>query len=71
MTTDFGLNKSMPEKEAEKRKAMIDEMYGTPTGQEEQPPEEAEKNELSQLFEAYMEHRKQKQQPALKNILGR
>jgi hypothetical protein len=70
MTTDFGLNKSMADKEADKRKAMVDEMYYGEAGKEE-PKEEEEKGELSQLFDAYMEHRKQKQQPALKNILGR
>jgi hypothetical protein len=70
MTTDFGLNKSMADKEADKRKAMVDEMYYGEADKEE-PKEEEDKGELSQLFDAYMEHRKQKQKPALKNILGR
>jgi GTP-binding protein EngB required for normal cell division len=66
MTTELAFNKSLSEKEADRRKALLDEMYGYT---EEMSDEQ--KSELQQLVSAYMEHRKNKQQQPLRTMLGR
>jgi len=54
--------------DADKRKKMIDEIYGYV---EDQTHEEKEKkNELMELFNSYVEHRKSKQQKPLGQMLG-
>lgn len=57
----------MAEKDAEmeKRKQMIDEIYGYGDMEDEE-----KKDKFKEMLQAYMEHRKQKQQAPLKHIFG-
>jgi hypothetical protein len=52
----------MLEKEAEKKKAILDEMYGET---------EQQKAEMKEMFDSYVEHMKQKQQQPLRNVLAK
>jgi hypothetical protein len=62
------IQKNPENQEADKRKKMIDEIYGYV---EDQTQEEKEKkNELMDLFNSYVEHRKNKMQKPLGTMLG-
>jgi hypothetical protein len=62
------LNQPTQESDSDKRKKMIDEIYGYT---EEQTGEEKQKkSELMDLFNSYVEHRKSKMQKPLGTMLG-
>jgi ribosomal protein L20 len=60
--------KNPEQMDAEKRKKMIDEIYGYSEAQEEEDKEK--KSQLMELINSYAEHRKQKQQQPLKSLLS-
>lgn len=58
--------KGLAEKEQDKRKQLIEDMYGYTEDMNDE-----EKDEFAELVKGYVQHRKEKQAKPLKSILGR
>ena len=68
MESKYHLNKSPEDAEAEKRKKLIEEIYGYEGTEDEE--EKNKKSQIMELISTYAEHRKQKQQQPLKSLVG-
>jgi hypothetical protein len=62
------LNATAEQQEADKRKKLIDEIYGYVENETQE--EKEKKSQIQELFNAYVQHRKEKQQNPLKTMMG-